>query len=129
MTLAGTLRLAADDDNVTTWPPTGAGSANVTVPVVPKPPVTLEGVNVRLAGTTGRTFTVPVTVVPFATADIVADLGAVATAVVTANVAVVEPAETVTDAGTEMPVVLLDNATTSPPTGAGPTNVTVPVAF
>jgi hypothetical protein len=101
----------------------------VTVPVVPNPPVTLEGVNVRLAGTTGRTFTVPETVVPFATADIVADLGAVATAVVTANDAVVEPEATVTDAGTEMPVVLLDNATESPPTGAGPTNVTVPVEF
>jgi hypothetical protein len=48
-------------------------------------------VNVTLAGTTGRTFNVPVTVVPFATADIVADLADVAMAVVTVNVAVVAP--------------------------------------
>jgi len=86
-------------------------------------------VNVTLAGTTGRTFTVPVTVVPFATADIVADLADVAMAVVTVNVAVVAPEATVTDAGTDTPVVLLDNATVSPPAGAGPTKVTVAVAF
>jgi len=34
-TLAGTASADPDDDNVTTCPPTGAGSANVTVPVVP----------------------------------------------------------------------------------------------
>ena len=85
--------------------------------------------NVTLAGTTGRTFNVPETVVPFATADIVADLADVATAVVTVNVAVVAPEATVTDGGTDTPVVLLDNATDSPPAGAGPTSVTVAVAF
>jgi hypothetical protein len=85
--------------------------------------------NETLAGTTGRTLTVPVTVVPFATAEIVAVFAAVAIAVVTVNVAEDEPAATETDAGTVTPVVLLDNATVRPPVGAGPTNVSVPEAF
>jgi hypothetical protein len=101
----------------------------VTVPVVPYPPVTLAGLNETLAGTTGRTLTVPVTVVPLATAEIVAVLADVAIAVVTVKVADDEPAATETDTGTVTPVVLLDNATVRPPAGAGPTNVSVPVAF
>jgi hypothetical protein len=80
-------------------------------------------------GTTGLTLTVPVTVVPFATAEIVANLADVAIAVFTVKVAVDEPAATVTDAGTVTPTLLLDNVTVRPPVGAGPTNVTVPVAF
>ena len=48
--------------------------------------------------------------------------------VVTVNVAVVAFAATVTVAGTcAAPVLLLDNATTAPPDGAGAVNVTVPV--
>ena len=48
--------------------------------------------------------------------------------VVTANVALVAPADTVTLAGTFAANVLsLDNDTTAPPTGAGPLSVTVPV--
>lgn len=64
-----------------------------------------------------------------AVAEIVADFADVETAVVTVKVADVAPAETVTDPGTETPTVLLDNETDSPPVGAGPTRVTVPVAF
>jgi len=47
----------------------------------------------------------------------VADLADVTTAVVTVKVAVVAPAETVTDAGTATPTVLLDNETDRPPVG------------
>jgi hypothetical protein len=47
--------------------------------------------------------------------------------VVTENVAVVAPAETITLAGTWAAVVLLlDSATVAPPVGAAPLNVTVP---
>ena len=48
--------------------------------------------------------------------------------VLTANVALVAPAATVTLAGTRAAVVLLlESATCAPPVGAGPLNVTVPV--
>jgi hypothetical protein len=48
--------------------------------------------------------------------------------VATVNVALVGPAATVTLAGTRAAVVLLpDSATSAPPAGAGPLNVTVPV--
>ncbi len=47
---------------------------------------------------------------------------------VTGNVAVVVPADTVTLAGTwAAAVLLLTKVTTAPPRGAGPLNVTVPV--
>jgi len=48
--------------------------------------------------------------------------------VVTVNVAVVDPAATVTLGGTVVAfVLLLERATTAPPAGAGPFKVTVPV--
>jgi hypothetical protein len=129
VTDAGTTNATDEELNATLWPPTGAGSARVTVPVVPYPPVILDGLNETLAGTTGRTPTLPVTVCPLAVADIVADFAELVMADVTVNVAVVAPAETVTDAGTVTPALLLDRATASPPAGAGPTNVNVAVAF
>jgi hypothetical protein len=48
--------------------------------------------------------------------------------VVTVNVALVAPAGTVTLSGTRAAIVLLlDRLTTTPPAGAGPVNVTLPV--
>ena len=52
---------------------------------------------------------------------------AVTADVVVVNVAVELPALTVTVAGTTALVLLLDNATTTPPVGAVPVKVTVPV--
>ena len=52
---------------------------------------------------------------------------AVTADVVAVNVAVELPALTVTVAGTTALVLLLDNATTTPPVGAVPVKVTVPV--
>ena len=51
----------------------------------------------------------------------------VTTDVVTANVAVVAPAATVTLAGTVAAALLLASATTAPPAGAAAESVTVPV--
>ena len=47
--------------------------------------------------------------------------------VLTANVAVVAPAATVTSGGTLAAPLLLESATCAPPVGARPLNVTVPV--
>lgn len=47
--------------------------------------------------------------------------------VVTVKVAVVDPAATVTEAGTVAELELDDRLTTLPPVGAGPLIVTVPV--
>jgi hypothetical protein len=57
----------------------------------------------------------------------VAVVEAVTANVVAVNVAVELPALTVTVAGTTALVLLLDNATTTPPVGAVPVRVTVPV--
>jgi hypothetical protein len=57
----------------------------------------------------------------------VAVVEAVTADVVAVNVAVELPALTVTVAGTTALVLLLDNATTTPPVGAVPVKVTVPV--
>jgi len=56
----------------------------------------------------------------------VAEVSELTFCVLTANVAVVLPSTMVTVRGTVAAVWLLDRLTTSPPTGAGPVNVTVP---
>ncbi len=57
----------------------------------------------------------------------VADVIELTAVVVTANVAVVAPAATVTVAGTVADPLLLDKLTTAPPVSAALLNVTVPV--
>ena len=58
---------------------------------------------------------------------IVADAFAATAVVVTVNVAVVEPAATVTFAGTDAAALLDVSVTTKPPAGAAADRVTVPV--
>ena len=58
---------------------------------------------------------------------IVAAVAVVTVAVVTENVAVVDPAATVTFAATVATPLLLDSATTIPPAGAALDSVTLPV--
>src|SRR5688572_10821724 len=66
---------------------------------------------------------------PAAAAERVARLFAFTRSVVTVKVADAAPAGTVTLAGTLAALLLLDSATTRPPAGAGPLNVTVPTAL
>ena len=126
VTFAGTVAAALLLDSVTTVPPVGAAIFRVTVPVELAPPVTVLGFSVSAVGTGGLTVNVPLTVVPFAEAEIVAVAFEPAT-VVTVKVALVCPAVTVTFAGTVAAALLLDSVTTVPPVGAAAVKVTVPV--
>ena len=69
-----------------------------------------------------------VLVTPAYDAEIVTGVDAVTALVLTVNVALLAPAATVTLAGTvAVDVLLLDRETATPPLGAGPLSVTVPV--
>ena len=68
----------------------------------------------------------PLTVVPFADAEMVA-VAFEPDTVPTVKLALVCPAATVTLAGTVAAALLLDNVTTVPPVGAAAVRVTVPV--
>jgi hypothetical protein len=65
--------------------------------------------------------------VPLYEAEIVTEVETRTTEVLTANVALVAPAGTVTLGGTLAAPLLLESATCAPPVGAGPLSVTVPV--
>jgi len=118
----GSTALALFDDRATTTPPEGAGPTSVTVPIEEDPPITDGGVNVKLAGTSGLIVRTDETeVIPIA-AVIVAEVTAATPDVVIENWAVVAPSATVTLDG-----VCALAFTTTPPAGAGPVSVTVPV--
>jgi hypothetical protein len=132
VTLADTV--AADVlllERVTKTPPVGAGPLSVTVPVEEVPPVTLDGLrDTEDKVTAGVTVKIAVLVVPAGyDPEIVTCVELATVLVVTENVAVVDPAGTVTlgAATCATPVLLLERLTTAPPVGAGPLRVTVPV--
>ena len=133
VTLAGTVAAVESSDSVTAAPPVGAALVSVTVPVEELPPVTLVGLAVTAdtlgAAATGFTVRVAVRVAPPKAPVIVTLVDEPTDAVVTANVALVAPAATVTLEGTVATAMLLPvSDTTAPPKGAAPVNVAVPVA-
>ena len=75
----------------------------------------------------GATVSVAVREAPPYEAVMVADVLAATLVVVTANVALVVPAATVTLDGTPAAALLLETATAAPPVGAAADNVTVPL--
>lgn len=99
----------------------------VTVPVAALPPVTDAGAMLTETSVGAVIESVAVALFPFTVAVIVAVTAALTAAVVTVNVADVCPAATVTVPGTVADELLDASATTRPPVGAGPLNVTVPV--
>ena len=113
-------------ESPTVTPPAGAGAANVTVPSEEEPLATLAGLSVTAESVTGgggaggETVSSTVLVRPPKEAAIVMVVDAVTDVVVTLKLAVVEPAATVTLAGTmATTVLLLERVTTVAAEGAG----------
>src|SRR5712692_4091659 len=113
-------------ESPTVTPPVGAGAANVTVPTEEAPLATLAGLSVRAESVTGgggaggETVSSTVLVRPPKEAAIVMVVDAVTDVVVTLKLAVVEPAATVTLAGTvATTVLLLERVTAVAAEGAG----------
>jgi hypothetical protein len=131
VTLAGTVPTVVElDASVTTAPPVGAARVSVTVPVTAIPPVAAATFVVmpESAAAGGVTVTVAVPFEPFVDAVIVTEVFAATVPAVIVNVAVRDPAGTVTLTGTVATPTLDElSVTTLPPTGALVESVTVPV--
>jgi hypothetical protein len=125
----GSAALLCETDTKTALPPDGAAAVRVTVPVELLPPGTLVGF--RLIE---ETFTPGVSVREACTVLLPRDAVMVTAVllrtnplVVTAKVALLAPAGTVTLPGTMMKELFELSPTTEPPDGAAPLKVTVPV--
>jgi len=133
VTLAGTVAAAVLLlPSVTTVPPEGAEPFSVTVPVeFALPPTTVVGFSVKEVNPVAAGFTVSVAEAePLYVAVMTAVADVVTAFEVTVKVADVALAATITVAGTVAAAVLpLDNATETPPAGAGLLSVTVAVEF
>jgi len=131
VTLAGTVAtLVLLLDKLTTVPPDGAGPLSLTVPCESSPPLTLVGLSVseeRVTAPAGVTLSDACRETPPAVPVITAVVVAVTVCVVTLNVLLVAPAGTVTLLGTVATLLLLLSDTTTPPEGAAPDRVAVPV--
>jgi hypothetical protein len=129
VTVPGTEHAALLSESVTTAPPAGAGPFRVTVPVEAcRPPMTLVGFRVSEVKTAGSTLSEALRVTPPADAETVTAVALATALVPMLKLALVVPAATVTEEGTEAAPLLSERATCTPPAGAGPSSVTVPVA-
>src|SRR5216684_8357688 len=132
-TLSGTE--AIDRSSLVTMtraPPVPAGLVNVTVALTGRPPTTDAGERTSEARTTGGGATVNVAeteVVPVIARIVAVTVVVIVFDVVIVKVAEVDPATTVTFAGTDTAALSLLRVTSVPPAGAAPLRVTVPVAL
>ncbi len=127
VTEAGTVALVLLDVSVTTRPFVGAGPLMVAVPVEDVPPTTDVGETAMLVRVGTVMVRVAVLDVPANVPVIVTEVLVDTAVVVIANVALLDPAATVTVAGRVALVLLELSATTLPPGPAGPVRVAVPV--
>ena len=116
-------------DRETSAPPDGAGPLRVTVPVAGFPPPTVTGLAVSDDNVTGGGVTVSVAPRVWfpKEPEIVTAVEELTKKVLTVNVAVLDPGETVTVAGTVAAEVLLLESVNTAPLGAEPFSVAVPV--
>lgn len=126
VTVAGTVAFGLLEARLITVPPAGAAFAILTVPVEPTPPTTGDVFTVRVTEFAAVIVSTAVFDTPFAVAVTVDWVLVVTATVVTAKVALVAPAGTVTVAGTAEEALLSARATTKPPVGAALLSVTVP---
>ena len=130
-TVAGTDAAALLLESVTPNPPAGAVPVSVMVPCDVAPPVTIAGFAPRLCrvvGGTGVTSRVAVFVMLLYVAVIVTGVLVATVDVAMGNLALNEPAGTVTLAGRLATAALvLDSDTAAPPDGAPDVSATVPV--
>ena len=122
-------------DRETTAPPLGAALFKTTVPVDSVPPLTVMGLSWKAEMfapvVAGSGFMVkPAKAKPqLHSAEMLIAVWEPTSEVSMENVALVEPAGTVTVGGTMTEVIPAPSETTTPPVGAGPVRVTVPVVL
>ena len=126
-TESGTPAKAESDARDTLSPATGAIPVIVTVPVTGVPPWTLASDNLKEPSAAAVTFSFAVLLTAPTVAVKVATLAADTPFVVTTKVAVLAPAATTTEAGTEAKAESEARETASPPAGAIVLSVTVPM--
>jgi hypothetical protein len=127
VTLDGRVALVLLDARPMTMPPVGAAEPKVTVPVEDVPPTTEVGDTDTPVKTVGVIVRLAVAELLPTDAVIVAEVDVATAVVAIVKVAVFEPADTVTLLGVVALLLLEDRFTDSPPVGAAPLRVTVPV--
>jgi hypothetical protein len=130
VTEAGTVSAVLLSETATLEPPVGAACDSVTVQVALPPETTVAGVHCSADTVTrGVMVTGEVAEVLFSEAVTVTDWLDATVPAVAVKLAVVEPAATVTEAGTGRAVLLDETATLEPPVGATCDNVIVQVVL
>jgi hypothetical protein len=127
VTVAGNVAFPVLEVIVTAKPPVGATALRVMVPVELEGAVTVVGLSVRVVTPTWVRVRTAVLEAPLAVAVMVVLLLVVPAPTVTVKVVEVDPAGTVTVAGTVAAELLDANVTTTPPVGATAERVTVPI--